>query len=131
MSQSASPSSRPGLPPNAAILAAVFGAVGVAHLTKPEAFEPLMPEWVPARREVIFWSGVADLACAAGLLAPRTRRPAGWASVLVLLAVYPANLKQARDARAWRRTLPKAAAYARLPLQWPMIQMAVRVAREA
>ena len=56
---------------------------------------------VPAHREVILASGVAELACAAGLLHPRTRRLAGWASAALLLAVFPGNVKMA--ARRARR----------------------------
>ena len=36
-----------------------------------------MPKLVPAHREVIFASGVAEILCAAGLLVPRLRRPRG------------------------------------------------------
>ena len=61
-----------------------------------------MPSFVPAHREVIYASGVLELACAAGLLHPRTRSLAGWASFALLLGVYPANLKMAGDAAAQR-----------------------------
>ena len=52
----------------------MFVASGAVHLVRPETFEPLMPQVVPAHREVIYASGVAELVCAAGLLHPRTRR---------------------------------------------------------
>ena len=106
-----------------------FAASGTVHLVKPEVFEPLMPSWVPAHREVILGSGVAELACAAGLAVPRTRRLAGWASALLLVGVYPGNLKMAVDASRTRSTRFKALAYGRLPLQLPMIRAALRAAR--
>lgn len=117
------------LPLGAKILALGFVSSGTVHLVKPEVFEPLMPSWVPAHREVILGSGVAELACAAGLAIPATRRAAGWASVLLLLGVYPGNLKMATDASKTRSTGFKALAYGRLPLQLPMIRAAWRVAR--
>ena len=49
-------------------LAAILGISGVIHLGKPEVYEPIMPKVVPAHREVIFASGVAEILCAAGLL---------------------------------------------------------------
>ncbi|MBZ5736973.1 DoxX family protein [Nocardioides mangrovi] len=117
------------LPRSVTILALGFAASGAVHLVKPEVYEPLMPSWVPAHREVILGSGVAELACAAGLALPRTRRAAGWASVLLLLGVYPGNIKMAVDAAQTRNTTVKAVAFGRLPLQLPMIRAALRAAR--
>ena len=119
----------PRLPKDIALLAGIFTVSGVTHLVKPEVFEPLMPGWVPRHRDVIVWSGVAELACAAGLVAPAVRRPAGLASAAVLLAVYPGNLKMAVDASRTRSTRFKAIAYGRLPLQLPMIRTALRAGR--
>lgn len=117
------------LPLGARLLALGFTVSGTVHLVRPEVFEPLMPAWVPAHREVILGSGVAELACAAGLAVPRTRRLAGWASALLLVGVYPGNVKMAVDASRTRSTRFKAIAYARLPLQLPMIRAALRAAR--
>lgn len=119
----------PPLTKDISALSGIFAVSGVIHLVKPEVYEPLMPKVVPAHREVILASGVVELACAAGLLHPRTRVVAGWASVAVLLGVYPANLKMAADLRSSRRTGLKTAAFARLPLQVPMIRSALRAAR--
>lgn len=109
-------------------LAGIFAVSGTVHLVKPDAYEPLMPSWVPAHREVIVWSGVAELLCAAGLLHPRTRRTAGKASAALLAAVYVGNLKMADDARRSDKPLFKAIAYSRLPLQFPMFRSALRAA---
>jgi uncharacterized membrane protein len=111
-------------------LAAILGISGFIHLGKPEVYEPIMPSMVPAHREVIFASGVAEILCAAGLLVPRLRKPAGWASAALLLAVYPANLKMAGDAAHTDSTGFKAIAWGRLPLQIPMIRTALKAARD-
>jgi uncharacterized membrane protein len=111
------------------LLVVGFAASGVVHLVRPAVYEPLMPGWVPAHREVILGSGVAELACAAGLALPATRRAAGWASVLLLLGVWPGNVKMAVDAAKSDNTGFKAAAFARLPMQLPMIRAALRAAR--
>jgi uncharacterized membrane protein len=111
------------------VLAGIFAVSGVVHLVKPEAYEMIMPEWVPAHREVILGSGVAEIALSAGLLVPKTRRLAGWGSLALLLGVYPANVKMATDSLATRNTGFKVVALARLPLQWPMIRSALKAAR--
>jgi uncharacterized membrane protein len=114
---------------DAKIVVGAFLASGTVHLVKPEVYEPLMPSWVPAHREVILASGVAELACALGLMFRPTRRLAGLAGAALLVGVYPGNVKMAVDASKTRNTPFKAAAYARLPLQFPMIRGAWRAGR--
>jgi uncharacterized membrane protein len=118
------------LRPSTRFLALGFLGSGIVHLAKPEVYEPIMPSWVPAHREVVLGSGVAEIALAAGLLTPSTRRLAGWGSVALLLGVYPANLKMTADAFAGDNTGMKVASLARLPLQWPMIRAALTAARD-
>ncbi len=124
-------SARAALTKDVKALVGMFVVSGAVHLVRPETFEPLMPKFVPAHREVIHASGVAELVCAAGLLHPRTRSAAGWASLAVLLTVYPANFKMAGDALQTDNPRFKAVALARLPLQLPMIRAALRAARPA
>jgi len=110
-------------------LAAILATSGVIHLVRPETYEPIMPDFVPAHREVIYASGVVELVCAAGLMSSRFRKPAGWVSVALLMAVFPANLKMAADSTKTSRTGFKAVAIGRLPLQVPLIRTALKAAR--
>ena len=126
---SPTPSLAPPLSRDVKVLAGLFVTSGIVHLVRPETYEPIMPQFVPAHREVIYASGVLELVCAAGLLHPNTRKLAGWASLAVLLTVYPANLKMAGDALQTDNQTFKATALARLPLQLPMIRAALRAAR--
>jgi uncharacterized membrane protein len=98
-------------------------------------FEGMVPHVLPNSRALVFVSGVAELLCAAGLLVPATRRPAGLASAALLLAVFPANVQMSIDngRRAERKGDPAsrasfAASLARLPLQVPLIRTALRAA---
>jgi uncharacterized membrane protein len=117
------------LPFAAKLLVGGFLASGTLHILKPEVYEPLMPKQLPAHREIIVYSGVAELLCAAGMLLPPTRRLAGLASAALLVGVFPGNLKMADDARRSKSSAFKAAAYARLPLQLPMIRAALKASR--
>ena len=115
-------------------LVAAFAVSGVIHLVKPETFEPTMPRVLPKHRELIIASGVAELACAAGLAIPATRKLAGPASAALLVAVLPANIQMAVDTvgRLNRKgPTPKRVAWAvaslaRVPLQWPLIRAALK-----
>ena len=119
------------LPTGAKVVTGAFLVCGTVHLVKPEVFEPLMPRQLPAHREIIVASGVAELLCAAGLLNRRTRKVAGYASAALLAGVYPGNVQMAVDALRGDNTPLKAASLARLPLQWPMIRAALKAARTA
>jgi uncharacterized membrane protein len=114
---------------DAKVVVGAFLVSGVVHLVKPEVYEPLMPSWVPAHREVVLASGVAEIAGALGMLLPSTRRLAGLASAALLVAVFPGNVKMALDASRTRNTGYKAATWARLPLQVPLIRGALRAGK--
>ncbi len=100
------------------------------HFVKPEPFEKIVPKALPRKKELVYASGVAELACAAGLLHPRTRRLAGLASAGLLVAVFPANVQMAADLQRKGSSRQKAIGWARLPLQLPLIKWALKASRE-
>ncbi|MFK5634914.1 MULTISPECIES: DoxX family protein [unclassified Ornithinimicrobium] len=109
-----------------------FSVSGVVHLLRPRTFEPIVPRPLrPWARELVLVSGAVELACAAGLLHPRTRSVAGPAAAALLLAVWPANAQMSLDLhrRAVRRRdtrsrLAYAVSLLRLPLQVPLVRIA-------
>lgn len=112
-------------------LVVLFTVSGSLHLVRPQVFETLVPRRLPARRGLVYASGVAELACAAGLLHPRTRVAAGWASAALLVGIFPANVQMAvtEGRRARRGTgspARRAATLVRLPLQIPLIRTALK-----
>lgn len=107
-------------------LAALLAAAGVSHFVAPQPYEEIVPAAVPG--SATFWvaaSGVAELACAAGLLPQTTRRAAAGATALLLVLVFPANVQMALDGDGDR--VPAWAAWLRLPLQVPLVWWALRV----
>lgn len=106
-------------------LAGFMASAGVMHFVAPGFYEKIVPRWLGHQRDIVRWSGVAEVACAALLLVPRTRRIGAWCTVVLLLAVFPANIQMAIDAGP--PTNPKAiGAWLRLPGQIPMIRWALR-----
>jgi uncharacterized membrane protein len=70
-----------------------------AHFA-PGLREDLVRMVPPAMGDPAAWvtiTGLAEIAGAVGLLVPRTRRLAGLALVLMMLAVFPANVRAARE----------------------------------
>jgi uncharacterized membrane protein len=103
-------------------IAAIFIVAGLLHLVVPSPYEGIMPPWLPYPRELVLLSGVFQIAGGLGVLHPRTRRAAGWGLILLLLAVWPANVQMLLDARASGAPAAVQALLAlRIPLQIPLI----------
>lgn len=79
------------------LLAVFYLMAGVVHLVSPDAFLPIMPDWVPMKREVVLVTGLCELAGAAGLFVPGLMRLAGLMLALYAVCVFPANIKHALD----------------------------------
>lgn len=112
-------------------LAALLTVTGTTHFLRPRLYDAIVPRSLPGGPR--FWtyvSGVAELATAVAIAAPRTRRAGGLVAAGLFAAVFPANVKMARD---WSdRSAPaRIGAYARLPLQVPLIWWGLRVAADA
>jgi uncharacterized membrane protein len=112
-------------------LAGFLAAAAVTHYVAPRPYDAMVPRSLPGSpRSWTYASGVAELAVAAAVAHPKTRRQGGLLAAGLFVAVFPANVKMARD---WSdRPAPlKAAAYGRLPLQAPLLWWALRVSRNA
>ncbi|WP_045742458.1 MULTISPECIES: membrane protein [Actinoplanes] len=114
---------------DAAGLAALLATAGVLHFARPRPFDSIVPRSLPGSpRTWTYLSGAAEIAVAAAVAHPRTRRAGGLAAAALFAAVFPANVKMAVD---WRHAPParRAVAFGRLPLQVPLIVWALRASR--
>jgi uncharacterized membrane protein len=94
-----------------------FIFAGVMHFVIPRTYESIVPDALPAKRGLVYASGVAEIACGVGVLHPRTRRAASWWSVATLLAVFPANVHMAVNHERYPVPGGRTSLLARLPLQ--------------
>lgn len=109
------------LPPGTRGIAVALLASGSLHLVRPDVFAPLVPPELGPARPWVFGSGVAELVCGAGLLGRQRWAPA--ASTALLGAVWVGNIHMARRFSAEGRPgWQQAAAWARVPLQVPMMR---------
>jgi uncharacterized membrane protein len=106
-----------------ALLGLTFILTGALHFVRPRTYEAIMPRYLPAHRELVLASGVAEIAGGAGVLHPRTRRAAGWWLIATLVAIFPANVEMAVHHERFAR-FPRAALWARLPVQGLLIAWA-------
>ena len=110
-----------------ALLGATFLTTGLLHFLRPRMYEAIMPRYLPAHRELVYASGVAEIAGGFGVLHARTAKPAGWWLIATLIAIFPANVHMAIHAERYRG-IPEALLWHRLPLQALLIRWAWRVA---
>jgi uncharacterized membrane protein len=100
----------------------VFIVAGLNHFVQPKTYEMIMPAYLPAHRELVYASGVAEAAGGLGLMFPQTRTNAARFLIATLIAIFPANLEMARHPERFPQ-IPggQKALYARLPLQFAFI----------
>lgn len=79
------------------IIAALYIAAGIAHLTIPDKLLAITPSWVPLAPEIIFVTGLFEIGAAVALVAGPGRYGAGIALAVYALCVWPANFKHAFD----------------------------------
>jgi uncharacterized membrane protein len=79
-------------------LAAMFVLTGIAHFAPPlrAALIAIVPPQLPAPGLLVTLTGVLELLGAAGLLVPTTRVAAAVCLLLLMLAMFPANIYAAR-----------------------------------
>jgi len=114
------------------LLVGVLAGVGTLHLVHPDPFEEMVPQGLGDARLWTYASGVAEITGACLLTHPRTRQIGGWWAAVLLVAVFPGNVKAALDGgmRSAPPPLDSAAvAWLRLPLQLPLVAWALRHAR--
>lgn len=109
------------------IVFAWFLLGGIAHFVFTEAQMRIVPPWMPWPRTAVLASGVLELAGAAGLLHPATRRPAAWGLLVLTLAVTPANVFMLQQAGSFPQ-VPRLLLVLRLPLQCLLLWLIWRIA---
>ena len=69
----------------------LFHFIPVGHAFFTSIVPPWLPSWLPGPSALVYISGVMELTAAACLFSTRTRSAAGYALLLITLAVTPAN----------------------------------------
>jgi uncharacterized membrane protein len=106
------------------LAAGVYLVAGALHFTHTKVYASIVPPYLPAHRELVYASGVAEMAGGAGLLHPSTRKPAGWWLIATLIAVFPANVHMAVNWRDYPKVPGgRTALLLRLPFQLVFIAL--------
>ncbi len=73
-------------------MAAMLLATGISHFTSTEPMVEMMPEAMPAKRELVYFTGVCELLAVPGLLWTKTARLASVMLIIFFVAILPANI---------------------------------------
>ena len=97
-------------------LGAFFVVAGANHFVNPDFYVSMMPPDLPAHLALVYSSGIFEILGGVSVLVLRVRALAGWGIVVLLLAVFPANVHMALSPELFPDT-SAFALYARLPFQ--------------
>jgi uncharacterized membrane protein len=109
------------------VMGVLYIVAGVMHFVAPKTYADVVPPSLPRPLELVYLSGIAEIVLGVGVLIPRTRRHSAWGLVLLLLAVFPANVHMATSDFELGGVperfdgLSDAALWARLPLQGVLV----------
>ncbi|MET0637581.1 MAG: DoxX family protein [Chitinophagaceae bacterium] len=79
------------------LMALLYLLAGLSHFLKPKMYEYIIPRWIPFRRFLVYFTGLWEMMAAVLLLVPVTRPVAAWSIIILLVLVFPANIKMAID----------------------------------
>ncbi|SDK62902.1 Uncharacterized membrane protein [Catalinimonas alkaloidigena] len=109
-------------------LGVLFVGAGLNHFLQPALYLNIMPPYLPWHRFLVYLSGVFEVVLGVGVVLPASRRWAAWALILLLIAVFPANVYMAQHAALFPN-VPVWALWLRLPLQGVLIAWAYAYTR--
>lgn len=73
-------------------MAAMLITTGIAHFVFTEGMSLMLPDFVPYKTALVYFTGVVELAAAIGILIPQYRKPVGWLLIVFFIALIPANI---------------------------------------
>ena len=109
------------------IMAYFYINVGVKHFTDPNWFLHIIPPYLTSiGLELVYISGVFEILLGILLLFSKYRKIAGYGIILLLIAVYPANIYLAfnQEPQKLIGISSFAASWIRLPIQFLLIAIA-------
>ena len=105
------------------VMGIFYISIGISHFTSPIWYVQIVPPYLPYKLELVYISGIFEILFGGMLLFKKTRFLAGWGLILLLIAVYPANIYLAQTNGAAMNTTPLIA-WGRLPVQFIFVGLA-------
>ena len=97
-----------------------FILAGINHFLNTEFYLKIMPTYLPFHLFLVYLSGVFEIILGALFLIPKFSRFAAWGFILLLIAIFPANIFMAMNTELFPEFNPLLI-WLRLPLQFLLI----------
>ena len=113
------------------IISSIFYViVGIKHFIEPEYFLSIVPPYLPYHLELVYISGLIEILFGLLILFPKYRYYGAIGLILLLVAVFPANiyLAQSKEAQEAIGATQEIATW-RLPIQGVLIWIAYFIRR--
>ena len=75
------------------MMAIFYIAAGIYHFIRPGFYMKIMPPWLSYPLQIIYISGFFEIVLGALLFFEPTRKFAAWGLIVLLVAVFPANIQ--------------------------------------
>ena len=105
------------------LMSLFYTSIGIKHFINAEWFMQIMPPYLPYHKALIYLSGAFEIILGLMLLLKKTRFFAAWGLIVLLIAVFPANIYLAQTNGAAINISP-VLAWGRLPFQAVFIALA-------
>jgi len=105
-------------------MAIVYILAGAVHFVYPKAYLRIMPLWIPARKFLVYLSGLAEIILGIALFFPETRNWAIYGIVLMLFLFLLVHVNMLRNEKT-KAGFPVWALLLRLPLQFGLMWWAL------
>ncbi|WP_027376847.1 DoxX family protein [Kaistella palustris] len=79
------------------IFAFLMILAGLMHFLKPKFYLKIMPPYLPAPYSLVLISGIVEILCGILLLWPTTQTLGAYLTIVLLIAVFPANIEMTRQ----------------------------------
>lgn len=104
-------------------MAIIYSLAGILHFIKPKPYMKIMPPSIPYPKMMVYISGFLELLFGMGLLFEAIQSYAAIGLILLLIAVFPANIYMAKRMHE-KKSKNSWIAFVRLPLQFVLIYWA-------
>ena len=104
------------LPWHQYIFGILFVVAGMAHFSKSDWYERIIPPYIPEHKTVVLLSGIIEMVLGFMLMNIETQTNAAWGIIGILILFFPVHIYMLQNEKASLK-LPKWMLWLRLPLQ--------------
>ncbi len=78
-------------------MACMLGFTAIGHFAFVDGMAAMIPNIFPFKKEIVFATGLLEIAFAIGLLFPKYQVLTGWALIAFFILILPANIKASME----------------------------------